>query len=96
MQRGVKGKIPSNISPLHCAAVRFYSPLHYAAGSQISLLIMQRGVKSLRRMMQRVVNLAAGSPVQKLWMTPEAILGTLMKKTHMGVLHNPIPIRIMY
>jgi hypothetical protein len=58
--------------------------------------MMQRGVKSLRRMMQQGVNLAAGSQVKKLWMTPEAILGTLMKKTTYGELHNLIPIRIIY
>jgi hypothetical protein len=52
MQRGVKGKIPGNIAPLNDAAVRFHSPLHEAAGSQIT-----------RCMMQWAVNLAAGSQV---------------------------------
>jgi hypothetical protein len=35
MQRGVKGKVSGNISPLLDAAVRFHSPLHDAAGTQI-------------------------------------------------------------
>jgi hypothetical protein len=35
MQRGVKGKIPGNISPLYDASVRFHLLLYDAAWSQI-------------------------------------------------------------
>ncbi len=38
MQRGVIGKIPGTISPLHNAAVRFHLPLKDAVDSQIFLL----------------------------------------------------------
>jgi hypothetical protein len=69
------------ILPLHDAVGSQILPLHDAAGSQIlPLPLMQRGIKSYRRMMQRGVKLAAPQR-----MSPSLLLS----QSRLSLFHSP-------
>jgi hypothetical protein len=89
MQRGKKKKFSGNISPLHHAAVRFHLPQHDAVG-------MQRGVKSYHCIMQWGVNLAGGVKSKNFRRLSGPLQGQYCQRSHMGELHYPTPMRIMY
>ncbi len=70
MQRGVKGKIPGNIYPLHDAAVRINSPLHDAAESQILPPQDAVGSQVLTPHDAAGCQFGSGESSLKLWKTP--------------------------
>ncbi len=81
MQRGVKGKIPGNIFPLHDAVVRYHSPLHDAVGNQILPLHDAMGSQILP------LQDAAGSEFGN---RESSLEDNHVKKSCMGDLHCPI------
>jgi hypothetical protein len=86
----------SQILPLYDTAGNQILHLYDAAGSQISPLHDAAGSQIYCRMMQLGVNLASGGQVKTFERIPWPLKGKSGKKSHMGDLHYPIPMRIMY